>query len=86
MDGPTVPIVYCVSFVDPAGYFLATRVQTHNKDVIFVANAQAIGVEKFATFLNSVLSVPSNLATTLNSGASTSASDDRQFVTTPPER
>jgi polysaccharide export outer membrane protein len=46
MDGPTVPIVYSVSFVDPAGYFLATRVQTHNKDVMFVANAQAIRVEK----------------------------------------
>ena len=49
MDGPTVPVVYSVSFADPAGYFLATRVQMHNKDVIFAANAQAVGVTKFET-------------------------------------
>jgi polysaccharide export outer membrane protein len=66
MDGPTVPVVYSVSFADPAGYFLATKVQMHNKDVLFAANAQAIGVEKFANFLNTVLSVPSNVATTAN--------------------
>ena len=52
MDGPTVPIVYSVSFADPAGYFLATRVQLHNKDVILAANAQSVGVTKFTNFLN----------------------------------
>ena len=31
--GPTVPIVYNVSFKDPGGYFLATRFQMHNKDL-----------------------------------------------------
>jgi len=46
MDGPTVPIVYSVSFSDPAGYFLATRVQMHNKDVIFAANAQAVEIDQ----------------------------------------
>ena len=60
MDGPTVPIVYSVSFSDPAGYFLATRVQMHNKDVIFAANAQAVEITKFTTFLNTLLSVPIN--------------------------
>src|SRR6202041_4123909 len=51
MEGPTVPIVYAVSFVDPSGYFLATRLQLHNKDVIFVANAQSVDITKFANFL-----------------------------------
>jgi polysaccharide export outer membrane protein len=60
MDGPTVPIVYSVSFSDPAGYFLATRVQMHNKDVIFAANAQEVEITKFATFLNTLISVPTN--------------------------
>ena len=60
MDGPTVPIVYSVSFSDPAGYFLATRVQMHNKDVIFAANAQSVEITKFTTFLNMLISVPSN--------------------------
>jgi polysaccharide biosynthesis/export protein len=61
MDGPTVPIVYSVSFSDPAGYFLATRVQMRNKDVIFAANAQSVGITKFTTFLNALISVPTNV-------------------------
>ena len=60
MDGPTVPIVYGVSFADPAGYFLATRVQMRNKDVIFAANAQQVEITKFADFLNTLISVPTN--------------------------
>ena len=58
MDGPTVPVVYSVSFADPAGYFLATKMQMHNKDVIFAANAQSVEIEKFTTFLNALVSVP----------------------------
>ena len=58
MDGPTVPIVYSVSFSDPAGYFLATKVQMHNKDVIFAANAQAVEITKFAAFFNTLMSIP----------------------------
>jgi polysaccharide export outer membrane protein len=60
MDGPTVPIVYSVSFADPAGYFLATRIQMRNKDVIFAADAQAVAVENFATFFAALTSVPQN--------------------------
>ncbi|MGA3140677.1 MAG: polysaccharide biosynthesis/export family protein [Xanthobacteraceae bacterium] len=63
MDGPTVPVVYSVSFADPAGYFLATKVQMHNKDVIFVANAQAIDITKFANFLSTLLTTANNAAT-----------------------
>jgi polysaccharide export outer membrane protein len=64
MDGPTVPVVYSVSFLDPAGYFLATRFQMRNKDVIFAANSQSVEIEKFTTFLNALISVPNNVATT----------------------
>jgi polysaccharide biosynthesis/export protein len=60
MDGPTVPVVYSVSFADPAGYFLATQMQMHNKDVIFAANAQSVEITKFASFLNTLVSVPNN--------------------------
>ena len=62
MDGPTVPVVYAVSFADPAGYFLATRVQMHNKDVLFAANAQSVDITKFANFVNTLISVPNNVA------------------------
>jgi polysaccharide export outer membrane protein len=64
MDGPTVPIVYAVSLADPSGYFLATRLQMRNKDVIFAANAQEVEITKFATFLNTLISVPNNVAVT----------------------
>jgi polysaccharide export outer membrane protein len=63
MDGPTVPIVYSVSFVDPAGYFVATQMQMHNKDIIFAANAQSLEVTKFATFFAALTSVPTNVTT-----------------------
>jgi polysaccharide export outer membrane protein len=66
MDGPTVPVVYSVSFADPAGYFLATRFKMYNKDVIFAANAQSVEIEKFTTFLNQIISVPNNVAATGN--------------------
>ena len=64
-----MPVVYSVSFADPAGHFLATRVRLHNKDLIFAANAQAVGVEKFTAFLNALISVPNNVA---NAGANAS--------------
>src|SRR6185437_9217832 len=60
MEGSTVPIVYTVSFADPAGYFLATRMQMHNKDVIFAANAQSVEIIKFTTFLNALITTGNN--------------------------
>ena len=63
MDGPTVPIVYSVSFSDPAGYFLATRMQMRNKDVIFAANAQSVEITKFTQFLNALITTANNGAT-----------------------
>jgi polysaccharide biosynthesis/export protein len=60
MEGPTVPIVYSVSFADPSGYFLATRVQMRNKDVIFAANAQEVEITKFTTFLNTLINTGNN--------------------------
>ena len=55
-----------MSFSDPAGYFLATRVQMHNKDVIFAANAQSVEITKFANFLNTLISVPTNAVNLAN--------------------
>jgi polysaccharide biosynthesis/export protein len=61
MDGPTVPIVYSVSFSNPAGYFLATRMQMRNKDLIFAANAQSVDITKFTNFVDALLTVPSGV-------------------------
>ncbi len=53
--GPLVPVIFSVSFRDPGGYFLATRFQMRNDDIIFVANAQSVDVAKFLTFVSQVM-------------------------------
>jgi polysaccharide biosynthesis/export protein len=62
-EGPTVPIVYNVSFKDPAGYFLATRFQMHNKDLVFAANAESVEITKFLVFADNVLLTANGVAT-----------------------
>ncbi len=62
-DGPTVPIVYSADLRDPAGYFLATRMQMHNKDILFAANAESVEITKFLQFLNVVITTGSNAYT-----------------------
>jgi polysaccharide biosynthesis/export protein len=44
--GPIIPVVYNVNFRDPAGYFLATRFQMQNKDVIYISNATSVQAAK----------------------------------------
>ena len=50
-QGDMVPVIYSVSFQDPAGYFLATKMQMHDKDIIFAANAQSVQLGKFLQLL-----------------------------------
>ncbi len=52
-NGDLVPVIFQVNLRDPGGYFLATRTQMRNGDVIFVANSQATDIEKFFTFVSS---------------------------------
>jgi polysaccharide export outer membrane protein len=59
-EGDIVPVIFSVDFRDPAGYFLATQMQMRNADVIFVANAQAVEITKFADFLNTIMATTSN--------------------------
>ena len=70
MEGPTVPVVYSVSFADPAGYFLATQMQMRNKDVLFVANAQSVEITKFAAFVSNMVA-PAADVTSLGNGLET---------------
>ena len=49
--GPIIPVVYNVNFRDPAAYFLATKFQMHNKDVIFASNASAVEQAKIMNYI-----------------------------------
>jgi polysaccharide export outer membrane protein len=44
--GPIIPVIYNVNLRNPEGYFLATKFQMRNKDVIYVANATSIEISK----------------------------------------
>jgi polysaccharide biosynthesis/export protein len=48
---PVIPIIYSVNLRDPSGYFLATKMQLRNKDVLYVSNAPAVEVAKFLNYI-----------------------------------
>jgi polysaccharide export outer membrane protein len=65
--GPSVPVIYRISFRDPGGYFLGTKLAIRDKDVVFAANADAVDVSKLLAFLSSINSTADGgLATELN--------------------
>jgi polysaccharide export outer membrane protein len=66
-EGPTVPVVYNVSFIDPGGYFLATRFPMRNKDLIFAANSTSVEIDKFLAFTQNVIATANGVASTADS-------------------
>jgi polysaccharide export outer membrane protein len=61
-EGPTVPIIYNVSFRDPGGYFLGTKVQMRNKDIVFAANAPSVEISKFLQFISVIINTGNDAA------------------------
>ena len=59
-DGASVPIVFQVSFQDPAGYFVATKMQMRPFDVIYAANAPQVDITKVLNFINTALVTADN--------------------------
>lgn len=53
-EGPIIPVVYNINFRDPAGYFLATKFQMRNKDVVFASNAVAVEQAKVMNYIRLV--------------------------------
>ena len=62
--GPSVPVIYRISFRDPGGYFLATKLAIRDKDVVFAANADAVDVSKLLAFLNAINTTANGALTT----------------------
>lgn len=59
-SGGSIPIIFSVSFQDPAGYFLATKVEMRPFDVIYVANAPQVDITKALVFLNTAIATADN--------------------------
>ena len=60
--GPLVPVVYNVNFRDPAGYFLATKFEMRDKDVLFAANAATVDTAKVFQLINQIVTPAENAA------------------------
>jgi polysaccharide biosynthesis/export protein len=54
-DGPIIPIIYNIDLRNPAGYFLASKFEMRNKDIIYVSNASSIESAKVMAFIRSVV-------------------------------
>ncbi|MGJ5206497.1 polysaccharide biosynthesis/export family protein [Bradyrhizobium sp. HKCCYLR20261] len=52
--GPVVPVIYNVNFRDPSSYFMATKFQMRNKDVVYISNAQAVESAKIMQYIRLV--------------------------------
>ena len=53
--GPIIPIVYNINLRDPAGYFLTTRFQMRNKDVILASNNPTVDASKAMNFFRQTI-------------------------------
>jgi polysaccharide biosynthesis/export protein len=59
-SGALIPIIFNVSFQDPAGYFLATKLDMRPFDVLYVANAPQVDITKVLTFINTATGTVDN--------------------------
>lgn len=62
--GPIIPIVYHINLRDPASYFLTTRFQIRNKDVIYAPNNPTVDAAKAMTFFRLTLATANDPITT----------------------
>jgi polysaccharide export outer membrane protein len=46
-----IPTIYTVDVRDPSGYFLASKFDVHDKDVLFIANAASVDISKAFSFI-----------------------------------
>ena len=69
--GDTIPIIFQVDLSDPSGYFLATKMMVRNQDVLFVANAKEVELNKLFVLLNLVTGTAANTLDGVNVGFAT---------------
>jgi polysaccharide export outer membrane protein len=54
-EGPIIPIIYAVNLRDPAGYFLTSKFEMRNKDVVYASNAVSFETSKFLTYIRLIV-------------------------------
>jgi polysaccharide biosynthesis/export protein len=61
-DQKFIPTVYRANFRDPSSFFFAQKFPMRHKDVIYVSNAEAVEVVKFLSYVRSITSTVSGVA------------------------
>jgi polysaccharide export outer membrane protein len=82
-EGPVIPIIYQADLRDPSGYFLTSRFEMRNKDVIYVSNAAAVESTKFLNFVRTIVATIQDPVTLANSAKALSTGSGATIVTQP---
>jgi polysaccharide export outer membrane protein len=53
--GPIIPVIYNLNLRDPAGFFLASKFEMRNKDVIYASNALSVDSSKLLAYLRLII-------------------------------
>ncbi len=67
VEGDIVPVIYRLNLKDPNQYFFAQAIAMRDRDVIYVADASTVSLQKFLGLLGSALSPPGAAIRTVNS-------------------
>jgi polysaccharide export outer membrane protein len=65
-NGDTVPIIFNVSFQDPAGYFISTKMKMRPFDVLYAANAPQVDITKVLNFINTAVTTADDATLLVN--------------------
>jgi len=65
--GDIVPVIYRLNLKDPNQYFFAQAIAMQDRDVIYVADASTVSLQKFLGLLGAALSPPAAAVRTANS-------------------
>ncbi|WPP04802.1 polysaccharide biosynthesis/export family protein [Methylocella tundrae] len=81
--GDLVPVIFQINLSDPGGYFLATRTQMRNGDVIFISNSQSYQLSKFFNFVTTVTQATTGVTSTIIGVPTASAAVHGNTLATP---
>jgi polysaccharide export outer membrane protein len=66
-EGPIIPIIYNFDLRNPAGHFLMTSFEMHNKDLVYASNAVSVEETKFMAYINTInATINSPITTAIN--------------------
>ena len=63
-----IPVIFSINLRDPGGFFLATKTQMRNSDIIFVSNARSVEITKVLQYMRVILATTDDTINTVNNG------------------